>query len=173
MRWHCSSDTGFDIRAMVVRGRARCHSSQRLPTILNIQEWAEKKHFVSFFVLFIYPLFTSYRSLTFQAGSFNHCTRAPIWRDTVWLPSSSETITKCWFNVGPPSATLVQQLANIHPVVLIVIFTRICSPSKHEELAQWLVNVGINPTLSQRILFAGVAVPGGSYPPFKNWVAHC
>ena len=33
MRWHCPADTGFEIRTLVVWGRAR---SRRLPTILNL-----------------------------------------------------------------------------------------------------------------------------------------
>ena len=42
---------------------------RRLPTILNLYEWAWKKHFVS--------LKLEGRSPPFQAGSFNHCTSAP------------------------------------------------------------------------------------------------
>ena len=43
VRWHCPADTGFEIRSLAVRGRARYH----LTAILNFHEWAEKKHFLS------------------------------------------------------------------------------------------------------------------------------
>ena len=43
MRGHCPPDTGFKVPALVVLGRGRW--SLGLPTILNLYEWAEKKHF--------------------------------------------------------------------------------------------------------------------------------
>ena len=47
MRWHCSSDTGFEVRAPTVWGRARYLSVTDVPHTINIFEWAGKKHFVS------------------------------------------------------------------------------------------------------------------------------
>ena len=48
--------------------------SRRLPTILNVYEWAGKKKYA----LTWRPEWgLNPRSPTFQAGSFNHCTRAP------------------------------------------------------------------------------------------------
>ena len=43
MRWHCPPDTGFEIWKAK---HATCRS-RRLPTILNLHEWAERTHFVS------------------------------------------------------------------------------------------------------------------------------
>ena len=50
--------------------------SRRLPTILNLYEWAGKKHFVSF-EFECQPWASNSRSPTFQADSFNHSTRTP------------------------------------------------------------------------------------------------
>ena len=46
MRWRCPLDTGFEIRALAVSGRARYLLVTEAPTILNLYEWAGKKHFV-------------------------------------------------------------------------------------------------------------------------------
>ena len=89
MRWHCPPDTGFKNRTMAVWSRARSpqcwiftseqrsiicfFERRRVPTILNLYEWADKKHFVSLKREGQNP-----RYLTFKAGSFNHCTRAPV-----------------------------------------------------------------------------------------------
>ena len=58
------------------RSQAELAISRRLPTILFFYEWAGKKHFVSLKLECQSP-----RSPTFQAGSFNHCTRAPALSD--------------------------------------------------------------------------------------------
>ena len=47
VRWHCPPDIGFEIRALEVWGRARYLTITKAPTILNLCERAEKKHFVS------------------------------------------------------------------------------------------------------------------------------
>ena len=87
MRWHCPPDTAFEIRALAVWGRTR-YPSQRHPTILNLYEWAGKKLFC-FFETWrpeggggLSP-----RSPTFQAGRFNHCTRAHSWDIPLWSNS--------------------------------------------------------------------------------------
>ena len=73
MRWHCPTDTGFEI--IVVWGRARYFSVTEVP----------------------------HNSLTFQAGRFNHCTRAPAlkrlrcqWGDRQWYQHRR-------LNISPPS----------------------------------------------------------------------
>ena len=47
--------------------------ARRIHTKLNVYEWTEKKHFVSWKL----EGRSTTRSLTFQAGSFSHYTRAP------------------------------------------------------------------------------------------------
>ena len=48
LRWHCPPDTGFEIQALAVWGRARYSRSQRLPTILTFTRGCGKNIF-SFF----------------------------------------------------------------------------------------------------------------------------
>ena len=91
--------------------------SQRLPTILNIYKWAEKKHVVS--LKLECQSGSNPRSPTFQAGSFNHCTSPPP-------PTSQQTryiypmFDQCWptvYDVGPTLVkhwvTLAQHWSNI------------------------------------------------------------
>ena len=68
MRWHCPRDTGSKFEPWRSETEHATSQSRGLPIILNICEWAEKKHFV-----WLNPW-----SPTFQAGSFNHYTRAPM-----------------------------------------------------------------------------------------------
>ena len=72
MRWHCLPDTEFEIRVLAVWGRTRYTRSRRLSTILNLYEWTGKSHFCSF------ETWGPEWGSTFQAGSFNHCTRPPL-----------------------------------------------------------------------------------------------
>ena len=77
IRWHCPSDTGFEIRALAVGGRACNLMSRRLPTtICNLHEWAGKKHFTSLKPKCVFPAVNTERRLV-----------------------------QCRFNVGPPSGT--------------------------------------------------------------------
>ena len=50
LRWHCPPDTGFEIRALAVWGRARYATSRsrRLPTILTFTRGWGRNNFVSF-----------------------------------------------------------------------------------------------------------------------------
>ena len=52
--------------------------SRRLPTILNLYEWAGKTN-LCFFENWMPERGTNPRSPTFQACSFNHCTKAPVY----------------------------------------------------------------------------------------------
>ena len=49
--------------------------SRRIPTILNLRVSGEKNF--DFFEIWMLEWGSNPRSLTFQAGSFNHCNRAP------------------------------------------------------------------------------------------------
>ena len=48
MRWHCTPDTGFEIRALAVWGRARYLSVTEAPHNTDFHTWMGKKHFCFF-----------------------------------------------------------------------------------------------------------------------------
>ena len=48
MRWHCPPDTGFEIRALAVWGRARYLSVTEAPHNTDFHTWMGKKHFCFF-----------------------------------------------------------------------------------------------------------------------------
>ena len=48
LRWHCPPDTGFEIRALSVWGRARYLSVTEAPHNTNFHTWMGKKHFLFF-----------------------------------------------------------------------------------------------------------------------------
>ena len=48
MRWHCPPDTGFEIQALAVWGRARYLSVTKAPHNTEFHTWMGKKKFVSF-----------------------------------------------------------------------------------------------------------------------------
>ena len=48
LRWHCPPDTGFEIRALAVWGRARHLSVAEAPHNTDFHTWMGKKHFCFF-----------------------------------------------------------------------------------------------------------------------------
>ena len=48
MRWHCPPNTGFEIRALAVWGRARYLSVTEAPHNTDFHTWMGKKHFCFF-----------------------------------------------------------------------------------------------------------------------------
>ena len=48
LRWHCPPDTGFEIRALAVWGRARYLSVTEAPRNTDFHAWMGKKHFCFF-----------------------------------------------------------------------------------------------------------------------------
>ena len=48
MRWHCPPDTGFEIGALAVWGRARYISVTEAPHNTEFHTWMGKKHFAPF-----------------------------------------------------------------------------------------------------------------------------
>ena len=48
LRWHCPPDTGFEIRALAVWGRARYLSVTEAPHNTDFHTWMWKKHFCFF-----------------------------------------------------------------------------------------------------------------------------
>ena len=67
MRWHCPPDTGFEIRALVVWGRAPYLSVTGVSHNIESIRVSGEEFFFSL----------EFEGPIFQAGSFNHCTRAP------------------------------------------------------------------------------------------------
>ena len=47
-RWHCPPDTGFEVRALAVWGRARYLSVTEAPHNTDFHTWMGKKHFCFF-----------------------------------------------------------------------------------------------------------------------------
>ena len=109
MRWHYPSDTRFEIRALAVWGRTRYLSVTEAPHNIQSHEWAGKKHFIS-----LKPEWcSSPRSSTFQAGSFNQCTRAP--RPYDHNACSQQLIREDgWPNVDLPLARCLGRRPTIH-----------------------------------------------------------
>ena len=74
-----------------------------------------------------------------------------------------ETLTQCWFNVGPASQTAVQQWSNIGSMSRVCCNTAQCRPSKHKTFVYHLYNVGLTSKMLGRrcinvitcFLFAG------------------
>ena len=48
LRWHCPPDTGFEIQALAVWGRARYLSVTEAPHDIDFHTWMGKKHFCFF-----------------------------------------------------------------------------------------------------------------------------
>ena len=72
MRWHCPPDTEVKIWAMAVWNRARYLSVTEAPHITS-----ERGETFRFFATCMPEQGSNPWSPTLQAGSFNHCTRAP------------------------------------------------------------------------------------------------
>ena len=74
MRWHCPPDTGFEIQALEVWGRARYLSVTEAPHNTAFHTWMEKKHFC-FFQTAETGNRTPYSGV--KGSSANHYPRAP------------------------------------------------------------------------------------------------
>ena len=74
MRWHCPPDTGFEIRALAVWGRARYLSVTEAPHNTDFHTWMGKKH-----VCFFQTAETGNRtpSSGVKGSGANHYPRAP------------------------------------------------------------------------------------------------
>ena len=74
LRWHCPSDTGFEIRALAVWGRARYLSVTEAPHSTDFHTWMGKKH-----ICFIQTAKTGNRTPNsgVEGSGANHYPRAP------------------------------------------------------------------------------------------------
>ena len=76
MWWHCLPDTRLEIRTLAVWGRARYVSVTEAPHNIESLRVSVEEAF-RFFKIWMPERVTNPQSATFQAGSFNHCTRDP------------------------------------------------------------------------------------------------
>ena len=111
MRWHCSPDTGFEIWALAVWGRARYLSVTEAPHNTDFHTWMGKKHFC-----FFQTAETGNR--TPNSGVKNHYPRVPapcqIWA-CVYLfgtPLQEDTRASRATVPPPPSPTSLDIKAN-------------------------------------------------------------
>ena len=94
LRWHCPPDTGFEIRALAVWGRARYLSVTEAPHNTNFHTWMGKKQFC-----FFQTAETGNRTPDsgVKGSGANHYPRAPalyrkrvrqtrLWVNTIMLP---------------------------------------------------------------------------------------
>ena len=86
LRWHCPPDTGFEIRALAVWGRARYLSVTEAPHNTNFHTWMGKKHFC-----FFQTAETGNRTPNsgVKGSSANHYPRAPALPDNKASPDGS------------------------------------------------------------------------------------
>ena len=124
LRWHCPPDTGFEIRALAVWGRARYLSVTEAPRNTDFHTWMGKKHFC-----FFQTAESGNRTPNsgVKGSGANHYPRAPAllqWRTlSEWqlewagwkiqmLPNAG--LTKCRVSIRP---TLSQRLAFSVPLL--------------------------------------------------------
>ena len=116
LKWHCPPDTGFEIWALAVWGRARYLSVTEAPHNTEFHTWMGKKHF-SFFQTAETGNRTPDSSV--KGSSANHYHRAPahVWLESVPTfqrrPSKQETFNQCWLSVGPVSQVTDQYWVDI------------------------------------------------------------
>ena len=89
LRWHCPPDTGFEIRALAVWGRARYFSVTEAPHNTNFHTWMGKKHFC-----FFQTAETGNRTPDsgVKGSGANHYPRAPA--QSSWKKIRSESLRK-------------------------------------------------------------------------------
>ena len=107
------ADTGFEIRALAVWGRARYLSVTEAPHNTNFHTWMGKKHF-----FFFQTAETGNRTPDsgVKGSGANHYPRAPALLSATKLITrnySNETLTQYCFNVRPTSATKAQRWTSI------------------------------------------------------------
>ena len=86
VRWHCPPDTGFEIRALAVWGRARYLSVTETPHNTDFHTWMGKKHFC-----FLQTAETGNRTPNsgVEGSGANHYPRAPAL--SKYSPNVAET----------------------------------------------------------------------------------
>ena len=98
LRWHCPPDTGFEIRALAVWGRARYLSVTEAPHNTNFHTWMGKKHFC-----FFQTAVTGNRTPNsgVKGSGANHYPRAPALKRAI-----QQRNNQCWASVANGVPTL-------------------------------------------------------------------
>ena len=91
IRWHCPPDTGFEIRALAVWGRARYLSVTEAPHNTEFYTWMGKKHFC-----FFQTAETGNRALAWKAAVLTTTLGPPSPKK--WLLEAVDAV--CWSGVG-------------------------------------------------------------------------
>ena len=111
LRWHCPSDTGFEIRALAVWGRARYLSVTEAPHNTDFLTWMGTKHFC-----FFETAETGNRTPNsgVKCSGANHYPRAPASLLSWAQPSKHEVLTQwCWASVADCGPALDQHWGNV------------------------------------------------------------
>ena len=113
LRWHCSPDTGFEIRALAVWGRARYLSVTEAPRNTNFHTWMGKKQFY-----FFQTAETGNRTPDsgVKGSGANHYPRAPaLWSKDITQQIQNICITfmQYWTNVEDVGPTLYKCYTNV------------------------------------------------------------
>ena len=99
MRWHCPPDTGLEIRALAVWGRARYLSVTEAPHNTEFHTWMGKKHFCFFQTAETWNWTPDFGV---KGSGANHYPRAPALRlMKTQIPGKHEALAQCWPSVGP------------------------------------------------------------------------
>ena len=126
MRWHCPSNTGFEIRALAVWGRARYLSITEAPNNTEFYTWMGEKHFC-----FFQTAVTGNRTpnSNVKGSGANHYPRSPVceFQTKYTLNSTNDSILVCcWPSVADNGPTVSQ-----HWVMLL------CLLGKSPALSGW------------------------------------
>ena len=101
--WHCPPDTGFEIRALAVWGRARYLSVTETPHNTDFHTWMGKKLFFCFFQTAETGNRTPNSGV--KGSDANHYPRTPALY-------SKQALSGLWINVGQSSETVIYHLNN-------------------------------------------------------------
>ena len=163
LRWHCPPDTGFEIQALAVWGRARYLSVTEAPHNTDFHRWMGKKHFC-----FFKAAETGNRTPNsgVKGSGANHYPRAParVYLRTCITYKSPETkdihpiLGQCWASVVDGGLTLIHHWMNVFPANTRH-WTNVGSMLVH-RLRRYS---NITPKLVQCLLFAGLCFAGQSY----------
>ena len=104
LRWHCPPDTGFEIRALAVWGRARYLSVTEAPHNTNFHTWMGKKQFC-----FFQTAETGNRTPDsgVKGSGANHYPRAPAHQQLVGLDISLDNNLKQVVNIPTPGDNIL------------------------------------------------------------------
>ena len=147
LRWHCPPDTGFEIRALAVWGRARYLSVTESPHNTDFHTWMEKKHFC-----FFQTAGTGNRTPNsgVKGSGANHYLRAPL---VIWVVTSPAS-TRGWSNVGVMLCQRHRRWPNIIPFQHWINDRTSCVVDP--ILPASLILYSVAPALAQRLVWSWI-----------------